>query len=63
MAHRPSPIALWGPVVAYMAFIFALSSISHPPPLPGQSDKLLHGLLYGGLGALFARAVAGRRGR
>ena len=50
---------MWAPVIAYMAFIFALSSISHPPAMPGGSDKWLHGLLYAGLGALFARAVAG----
>jgi VanZ family protein len=50
---------LWIPVAAYMAFIFALSSISHPPALPGQSDKAAHALLYGGLGALFARALVG----
>jgi VanZ family protein len=42
-----------------MAFIFALSSISHPPALPGQSDKALHALLYSGPGVLFARARAG----
>jgi VanZ family protein len=42
-----------------MAFIFALSSVSHTPAMPGGSDKLLHSLLYSGLGALFARALAG----
>jgi VanZ family protein len=51
--------ALWIPVGAYMVFIFALSSISRPPALPSGSDKLLHALLYSGLGALFARATAG----
>jgi VanZ family protein len=61
-AHRPAPIALWAPVVAYCAFIFTLSSISHPPALPGQSDKVLHALLYSGLGLLFTRAVS-RDGR
>lgn len=43
-----------------MLFIFVLSSISDTPALPGQSDKGLHGLLYGGLGALLMRALAGR---
>ncbi|HUR34217.1 MAG TPA: VanZ family protein [Vicinamibacterales bacterium] len=57
--HRASPIALWAPVLAYMLVIFALSSMSHPPALPNGSDKWLHGVLYAGLGALFARAVAG----
>ena len=42
--------------VAYMAFIFGLSSISHPPELPQGSDKGLHALLYCGLGLLTARA-------
>lgn len=50
---------LWLPVVAYMAFIFLLSSISNPPALPDGSDKGLHTLLYSGLGLLFARALAG----
>ena len=49
----------WAPVVAYMAGIFALSSISQTPALPGQSDKGLHALLYAGLGALLMRALAG----
>jgi VanZ family protein len=42
-----------------MLFIFTLSSIAHPPALPSGSDKFLHGLLYAGLGALVARAIAG----
>ena len=58
-AQRPSPIALWGAVLVYMALIFGLSSIAHPPALPDGSDKGLHGLLYAGLGALFACALAG----
>jgi VanZ family protein len=59
-ACRPSPTAaqLWWPVLAYMALIFALSSISHPPALPG-GDKNLHALLYSGLGLLVARARTG----
>jgi VanZ family protein len=54
-----SPARRWTPVLAYMAGIYALSSISHTPSLPGQSDKGLHALLYAGLGALLMRAVAG----
>jgi VanZ family protein len=43
-----------------MAVIFILSSISNPPTIPQQgSDKILHILLYGGLGALVVRALAG----
>ena len=59
--YRPSPASaapLWWPVLAYMALIFALSSIAEPPSLPG-GDKNLHALLYSGLGFLFARARAG----
>jgi VanZ family protein len=52
-------VALWAPVLAYMAFIFGLSSISNTPAMPGGSDKLFHAILYAGLGALFARALSG----
>ncbi|MBS1818720.1 MAG: VanZ family protein [Acidobacteria bacterium] len=56
-----TPIRLWLPVLAYMAVIFGLSSISHTPAMPGGSDKVLHTLLYSGLGLLFARALSGGR--
>lgn len=40
--------------------IFALSSIADPPDVPSVvGDKVGHGLLYFGLGALLARAIAG----
>jgi VanZ family protein len=42
-----------------MALIFGLSSLSQTPDLPGGSDKVLHGLLYAGLGGLLTRALAG----
>jgi VanZ family protein len=42
-----------------MALIFGLSSISHPPETPAGSDKLLHTLLYAGLGVVVARARSG----
>ena len=59
-ARSPEPRAfLWWPVVGYLAFIFALSSIAITPTTPEGSDKVLHALLYGGLGLLFARALAG----
>jgi VanZ family protein len=51
--------SLWVPVLAYMALIFGLSSISRPPEIPAGSDKLLHALLYSGLGLLVARARGG----
>lgn len=57
--NRASRPVLWIPVIAYMALIFGLSSISHPPALPSGSDKQLHALLYAGLGFLCARALAG----
>ena len=41
-----------------MALIFGLSSIAHTPSIPHGSDKVLHTLLYAGLGAVFARARA-----
>lgn len=44
-----------------MAFIFGLSSIPRPPVTPAGTDKVLHALLYAGLGALLARALAGGR--
>ena len=53
-----SLLSLWAPVVAYMAFIFALSSITHPPAMPHGADKGGHALLYCGLGLLVARARA-----
>ena len=58
MASRAHAL-VWGPVVVYLAFIFTLSSIAHPPELPAGSDKHLHALLYSGLGFLLARALAG----
>lgn len=43
-----------------MALIFGLSSLEHPPDLSSTiSDKAGHALLYSGLGALSARALAG----
>lgn len=64
-AARPvaQRLVLWGPVVAYMALIFFLSSrpdIQLPGP---DSDKQLHSIGYAGLGALVARAAAGGLGR
>ena len=42
-----------------MAIIFGLSSVSRPPAFVGGVDKYLHATLYGGLGALLVRALAG----
>jgi len=64
--NHPSPppasgrLRLWGPVVLYCGLIFALSSVSAVPALPGGvSDKAAHALLYSGLGFLVARGVSG----
>jgi VanZ family protein len=50
----------WGPVLLWAAWIFYLSSQSHPPVpswlLPEGSDKVLHGWEYGLLGLLCFRA-------
>ena len=65
-SNHPAPprassrLWLWGPVVLYCALIFALSSVSAVPALPGGiSDKFAHALLYSGLGFLTARGVSG----
>ena len=55
-------VSLWGPVVAYMAVIFALSSMTRLAELPGgMTDKWAHFLEYAGLAALTVRALAGGR--
>jgi VanZ family protein len=59
VAGTPSRGSLWAPVVLYLAFIFALSSVANTPTLPiAVSDKGLHGMLYLGLGALLMRALS-----
>ena len=55
----PRRISLWGPVVAYMAAIFFVSSLHDPPLPPGLPDKPAHALGYTGLGFVIARAMAG----
>jgi VanZ family protein len=58
-----SKLALWAPVLAYMALIFWVSSMPQPPDLPvglsELSDKALHAIVYAGLAALMVRALAG----
>jgi VanZ family protein len=52
----------WALVLAYMGVLFAFSSVQNPPALPGEpSDKLMHGLLYAGLGSVSLRALVDRR--
>jgi VanZ family protein len=55
-------LSLWGPVVAYMAALFFVSSLSTiPGPPEGFTDKHEHFFFYGILAALTVRALA--RGR
>lgn len=61
MRAHPSRLSLWGPVVAYMALIFALSAMSSPPSPGPINDKVLHFGFYGGLAAVTLRATAGGR--
>ena len=53
-------LVLWGPVLAHMAFIFFVSSITWVGDMPGSiSDKTAHFLVYGLLGFLILRALSG----
>ena len=54
-----SVAGLWGPVVAYMALIFAISAQQQPPLPPQLSDKQGHSLGYMGLAVTVGRALAG----
>ena len=61
---RPTSLArllwVWGPAVALMIAIFGVSSIPDlEAPPGGLSGKAVHALLYGLLGVLVTRAVAG----
>lgn len=57
-----SPLGLWAPVLAYMAVIFAMSSLGQLPQTPGPfTDKHWHALEYGGLAVVWVRALAGGR--
>src|SRR4051812_4719837 len=50
---------VWGPAVAQMVLIFAISSL-HQAPLPeGMSDHAGHSIGYAMLGVLLLRALAG----
>jgi VanZ family protein len=46
-------------VIAYMALIFGLSSISRTPSFVSGIDKYLHATLYAGFATLLIRALAG----
>jgi VanZ family protein len=54
-------VGIWAPVAIYMALIFAGSSLSRPPQVgPDVSDKLLHFVVYAGLGVVLVRALSRR---
>ncbi|HMS85489.1 MAG TPA: VanZ family protein [Nitrospira sp.] len=56
-------LRLWGPVCAYAALIFYISSQSHPeeqvPFVTFFSDKVVHAAEFAVLGALCCRALQG----
>ena len=62
LARVPRRLALWGPVVAWAAVIFAVSSIPGLTTGLGTWDlvlrKLAHAVEFGVLGALLWRALA-----
>ena len=52
-------IGLWGPVVLFMALVFALSGSTALPGVPSGWDKLAHGAAYAVFGLLCLRATHG----
>jgi VanZ family protein len=61
-ARRRRVLSSWGPVVVWMAVIFALSSVPDLPAPPGGiTDKAAHAWEYAPLGLLLVRALGGRR--
>ena len=60
-SFRPGPAVawLWAPVVAYMALIFFVSSLSQPPTPPVVTFTQAHTLGYLGLAVVVARALSG----
>lgn len=54
-----SPLRLWGPVAAWMAVIFAVSSRPVPDGVARIPDWLTHGGAYAVLAVLICRALAG----
>ncbi|MGE0461149.1 MAG: VanZ family protein [Vicinamibacterales bacterium] len=54
-------LTLWGPVAAYMAALFALSSQATLPGVSLTPDWTQHGMAYAGLAIVTLRATAGGR--
>ena len=58
------PAMVWGPAVLLMVLIFGFSSLRDVPvPLGGTRDVAAHAIIYGGLGILMVRALAGAQRR
>ena len=55
-------LRLWSPVAAWMAVIFAVSSVSLPPSVEAIPDWSTHGGAYALLSLLCCRALAGGLG-
>ena len=55
----PRRLALWAPLVAALAGVYFLSSLSHVPGSEYVWDKLLHAVGYGGISVLALRAFHG----
>lgn len=51
----------WAPAAAIALAIFAASSFSRLPVPPGASDKALHAIAFGALGACILSALSGRQ--
>ena len=52
-------LGLWGPVAAWMAMIYGVSSLRMPPGAGSIPDWASHGGVYAALSALLCRALAG----
>jgi VanZ family protein len=52
-------VALWGPFLAALAFVFALSSMTRVPGAEYVWDKLLHAVGYAAISVLALRAFHG----
>ena len=58
ISSRDQWVSWWGPVVAYMAGIFFMSSLDSPPVPSDVPDVSLHAAAYIGLMLLAVRALA-----
>jgi VanZ family protein len=56
-------IGLWGPVVAFMVLVYALSGTEAPAVVTRVGDKVVHTAAYAVFGLLCLRATHGGLGR